>query len=480
MKNKDYSVNLVDFQLRTPTFKAFYFILEKLDVIHEMLTNNQSSKFKHSYLGVCPDENKTFFEIQKTLSSIINLLSLAKSQQKYPKSSSIPKLNNYNDDIMDQIQISMQQKNNNNLFQPPLYDMNQPKNPMQNIDYSNFSQNNIDQSHLSKSLFMPSNPYDSIQNSNLNQSQHINYKKKSLTKVVNRSNICKSEITAIAGLANKYFVIGSNNGELIYCLLSSNQPMNIIAVCTKKIHKDSVSYICAVNSNTIASLSKSGELIVLNLISNNFNYLFKSQVHSGTGNKVIKYNDNSVITCGNDGSIKLINYQIQNIKLITRTNGDISSIIKLDKIGNNILVSNNVLKRSLYFWNLDDYKILNTLPNCYTMFPDGLVEISSGYIAVANCISPFSIIIVDVFKYNVYKEVKVPQMQMNKCLYSIGNDFCCILDKMYFQISATSFTFEIKYPDKNIKRKGGFIVLDDGKYIGIPNFSNGIDVYRVN
>ena len=467
MKNKDYSVNLVDFQLQTPAFKAFYFILEKLDVIHEMLTNNQSSKFQHSYLGIYPDENKAFFEIQKTLSSIINLLSLAKPQQKYRKSSSLPKSNNYNNDIsMDEIQFSIQQKN-------------KPKNPMQNINYSNYPQNNIDQSPLSQSLFIPNNHYEPIQNSNLNQSQYINYKKKSLIKVVNCSNICQSEITAIAGLANKYFVIGSNNGELIYCLLSSNQSMNIIPICTEKMHKDSVSYICAVNSNTIASLSKSGELIFLNITSNNFNFLYKSQVHSGTGNKVIKYNDNSVITCGNDGSIKLINYQIRNIKLITKTNSDISSIIKLHKIGNNILVSNNVLKRYLYFWNLDDFKLLNTLPNYYTMFPDGLVEISSGYIAVANCIAPFSIIIVDVFKYNVYKEVKVPQMQMNKCLYSIGNDFCCVLDKMYFQISATSFTFEIKHPDKNIKRKGGFIVFDDGKYIGIPNWSNGIDVYRV-
>ena len=194
---------------------------------------------------------------------------------------------------------------------------------------------------------------------------------------------------------------------------------------------------------------------------------------------MIKYNDNSVITCGNDGCIKLINYQIQNIKMLPKNNSDIYSIIKLHKIGNNILVSNNVLKRNLCFWNLDDFKLLTALPNYYTMFPDGLVEISSGYIAVANCITPFSIIIVDVFKYKVYKEVKVPLMQMNKCLYSIGNDFCCILDKIYFQISATSFTIEIKYSDKNIKRKGGFIVFNDGKYIGIPNFSNGIDVYRV-
>ena len=487
MKRQDYSGILLDLQSRTPVFKAFYFILEKLDFIHEILTNNQGSKFKHSYLAVHPDENKAFLEIQKTLSSIIHILSSAKSQQTFPQQTSLQKTNTYNkeDITMDQNQISVQPNKNNNLFQFSMqenYDVNKFKNQKQftqNNDLSMFSQNNIEQSYLSQSMLVTANPYEPIQNSILNQSQQVNHRNKTIIKVLARGNICQSGITAITGLPNNHFVVGSNNGCLIYCLFSCNQQMNIITLCSQQIHRDSVSYICALNSNTIVSLSRSGKLSVLTIISNTFKLVFKSQVHNGIGNKVIKYNENAVITCGNDGSIKVINFQIQNTTEIVKLGGDISSIIKLQKIRNNILVLSRADKRCLYFWNLDNSKLENCILNIYTTFPDGLVEISPGRIAVANCVSPYSIIIFDVFKYITYKEIKVPQVQMNKSLYTMGNDFCCIVDNMYFQISTSSFKLEIRHSDKNIKQKGGFIVFDDGKHIGIPNPLNGIDIYKI-
>ena len=63
----------MDKNKKTPTFKAFHFILKKLEHIDEMISGDISSKVKHAYLEVECDECKVFFEIQKQFAKIISL-----------------------------------------------------------------------------------------------------------------------------------------------------------------------------------------------------------------------------------------------------------------------------------------------------------------------------------------------------------------------------------------------------------------------
>lgn len=494
-RNLQKEVNNNETQTFSPYFKAFCFILYKLDTIHEIITSSNQNSCYHLHLIQNPNEEVIFKNIQTVLNDLISIL-----QTKF-KSKSLPSNNisqNENESPSNLFQLLNIIETGNSYFDENEFHLNVTKNKNKKRSISQHKNNLDNEIEIINSQLPMTERNRSSQNElNIKEAPDIESfdnkaiihklsnktENQDLVKVVTHNNICEKEITAMIELLHNGIVIGTKDG--IVCALnmkySSNSEYKIIY--EKQVHSDRISFICKFKDKQIITSSYDGHISILSISSNGINIEYFVKAHQEYIRKVIKFNNDYIISCGSDFIIRFSNPSNPNNKnsnFILKEQSDVYCIIKLEQTEGNILVS-SCQDASIGFWNLQTQKKVYAIHNVYTFSPNGMIELPNGMFAVAHYDVPYSIKIVDPLTYVITREIQggnLIKVNASLCLRN-NKSLCCVSDNVYCQIALKDFSLECQNEYTGAKGNLGVVVTEREKYILIPNNSKGINIYSL-
>ena len=85
--------------------------------------------------------------------------------------------------------------------------------------------------------------------------------------------------------------------------------------------------------------------------------------------------------------------------------GSVYTIVQLTK--KDVLVSSCWGPKSIDFWDLNTYKKLHSIQDYYSYYPQHLIELQNGHIAVSEYSSPCPIVIIEPDNYSIVKKIQV-------------------------------------------------------------------------
>ena len=164
-----------------------------------------------------------------------------------------------------------------------------------------------------------------------------------------------------------------------------------------------------------------------------------------------------------------------------KEDSEITSIFKLNKSRQDIVITSCLDSFSLGFWNYFTKTKEASISKVHSFYPNGIIELPGERIIVANYSEPISLCLIDIRRQQIVDRIEDKKyIKATTSLYLQGNNIYCISNKSFCQISLSPFKIENKLIDPEIKPRAGLIMVENGKYILIPNTKNGINVYTFN
>ena len=196
---------------------------------------------------------------------------------------------------------------------------------------------------------------------------------------------------------------------------------------------------------------------------------------------VISLNNSTCLSCGSDGYVCKIDLLSSKMEHICKEDSEITSIIKLNKSRQDILITSCLESFSLGFWNYTTKRKETSISNVHSFYPNGIIELPEERIIVANYSEPILLCLIDIRRKQIVQRIEDKKyIKATTSLYLQDNNIYCISNKSFCQISLSSFKIENKLIDSEIKPRAGLITVENGKYILIPNSKSGINVYSFN
>ena len=174
-----------------------------------------------------------------------------------------------------------------------------------------------------------------------------------------------------------------------------------------KEHNGAICCICPLNSGILASCSEDRSIKLFNIEGNKYTILQTLNHHTDTVYKIIKFDNNNLISCSKDSSIifyvKNKNYEFKKSYSIS-TDGSCSSVIKTKE--NEICFSEKNCDK-ITFYDIREKKLKATISNIskrnYT--DEWLIILNKNILAVPG---ENQITIINIDKYKQVKIIKVP------------------------------------------------------------------------
>ena len=174
-----------------------------------------------------------------------------------------------------------------------------------------------------------------------------------------------------------------------------------------KEHNGAICCICQLDSGILASCSEDKFIKLFNIEGNKYKILQTLNYHTDTVYKIIKFDDNNLISCSKDSSIifyvKNKNYEFKKSYSIS-TDGSCSSVIKTKE--NEICFSEKNCDK-ITFYDIREKKLKTTISNIskrnYT--DEWLIILNKNILAVPG---DNQITIINIDKYKQVKIIKVP------------------------------------------------------------------------
>jgi hypothetical protein len=464
MNNKKQPNQLPSLTNETNVHKVFVFILKKLDLIYSSLSNEQTLKQKNNYIFYS-NEQTLFIEIQKLLDKLIKI---SKKQKKEPKQQSFPKLDN-KDDLM-KSDLAKSHFNENSIKPFDSNDFNIDN----NIQYHH---------HLNQSVYGSGNQnHDYFPNEQRPLIPSEQQQSCALNKQSTKMLLANKEITALLELRNKMILLGSKDGFLTALKVEIvNNKSSFKKIATQPISKEPISHMCIIDSIKIAASSLDGKVYICYITESNITVQAKVQAHKGFARMVILLNNYTCLSCGSDGYVYKIDLLSSKLEPICKEDSEITSIFKLNKSRQDIVITSCLDSFSLGFWNYIRKTKEASIPKVHSFYPNGIIELPEEKIIVANYSEPISLCLIDIRRKQIVCRIEDKKyIKATTSLYLQGNNIYCISNKSFCQISLSSFKIENKLIDPEIKPRAGLIMVENGKYILIPNSKNGINVYTFN
>ena len=290
------------------------------------------------------------------------------------------------------------------------------------------------------------------------------------------------EITALLELRNKMILLGSKDGFLTLIKIEIiNNKSSFRKIVTQPISKEPISHMCILDSLKIAASSLDGRVYMCCITESNISVRATVQAHKGFARMVISLNNSTCLSCGSDGYVCKIDLLSSKMEHICKEDSEITSIIKLNKSRQDILITSCLESFSLGFWNYTTKRKEESISNVHSFYPNGIIELPEERIIVANYSEPISLFLIDIRKKQIVQRIEDKKyIKATTSLYLQDNNIYCISNKSFCQISLSSFKIENKLIDSEIKPRAGLITVENGKYILIPNSKSGINVYSFN
>lgn len=310
------------------------------------------------------------------------------------------------------------------------------------------------------------------------------------------TSIHSDTITCITLLSDQRIVTGSGKFNSCICITSIDLAKKTWDnnIKYKNAHKYEISSLCEIKQNELISSS----FIDMTLWKISFNKIQKKIIihsHSHLINKILLLKDKSVfLSCSNGGTIKIWKNEfppIQHEHFQIREKVHIKSMIELqhDKTNNLLVASvwNGSNTGGLFFYDKTNYSKVTVFLCCYTTFPNGMIEISNGYIALSQ---KYKIIIVSPFKIEIVKEFHDKTLFMFHSSLSVLNSdsFIYAYDGIIVEITSANDKCEIIKTEKiyweEFGGSCGLITLKDNyqgrKYIVSDNNYCGFGILCCN
>ena len=462
MNNKKQPNQLSSLTNETNVHKVFVFILKKLDLIYSSISNEQTLKQKKNYIFFS-NEQTLFIEIQKLLDKLIKI---SKKQKKEQKQQSFPKLDNKDD-----------------LMKSDFARSHLIENSIKPHDSNYFNIDNNIHHHLNQSIFGTGNQnYDCFPNEQRPLIPSEQQQSCALNKQSTKMLLANKEITALLELRNKMILLGSKDGFLTALKVEIvNNKSSFKKIATQPISKEPISHMCIIDSLKIAASSLDGKVYICYITESNISVQANVQAHKGFARMVISLNNYTCLSCGSDGYVYKIDLLSSKIDPLFKEDSEITSIFKLNKSRQDIVITSCLDSFSLGFWNYFTKTKEASISKVHSFYPNGIIELPGERIIVANYSEPISLCLIDIRRQQIVDRIEDKKyIKATTSLYLQGNNIYCISNKSFCQISLSSFKIENKLIDPEIKPRAGLIMVENGKYILIPNTKNGINVYTFN
>ena len=418
MNNKELSNQLPSLTNETNVHKVFVFILKKLDLIYSSLSNDQTLKQKNSYIFY-NNEQTLFIEIQKLLDKLIKI---SKKQKKEQKQQSFPKLEDKND-----------------LMKGDLAQSHLIENSIKPFDSNNLNiDNNIQYNPLNQSVYGTGiHNYNYFPNEQRPLIPSEQQQSCALNKQSTKMFLANKDITALLEFRNKMILLGSKDGFLTLIKIEIiNNKSSFRKIVTQPISKEPISHMCILDSLKIAASSLDGRVYMCCITESNISVRATVQAHKGFARMVISLNNSTCLSCGSDGYVFKIDLLSSKMEHICKEDSEITSIIKLNKSRQDILITSCLESFSLGFWNYTTKRKETSISNVHSFYPNGIIELPEERIIVANYSEPILLCLIDIRRKQIVQRIEDKKyIKATTSLYLQDNNIYCISNKSFCQIS---------------------------------------------
>jgi WD40 repeat protein len=314
-----------------------------------------------------------------------------------------------------------------------------------------------------------------IHNINQHKIQNLNY-------ILEISNLHPQSIASLIELTDKRIATGSCESISIcsinYLTKEWNQDIFI-----PKAHYRWVYSLCELNNNRLVSCSTDNTIKIWNYSQTELLLLATLQKHSWDIVKVIPLTENRIASCSWDTTVKVWEGIEPYQELVTlKHNEQVCSIIQSKKT--KILVT-SCSSPSITFWDLVLYKKKHTINKICAIAPNHMIELPNGNIAVSSSFSQteeYSVTIIEMNNYTIVKNIQVKDFIINGSSLCVidKNSFVYLYEGRFVQFSSIDYSILHK-SDKEERLNAfscGLITIDEGKYIVTGNNSKGITLIQ--
>ena len=327
---------------------------------------------------------------------------------------------------------------------------------------------------LSTLLKQTSNDTRDIKHSLLNTSIET------FNKAIHINNIhSESYIWSPIILKDKRIATGSDDGSISICSINFKTMEWSQDIIKKNAHKGVVISLCELNNNQIISCSWDKTIKIWKITATHLilNHMFTN--HTSDVCCVITLPKNRFASCSEDKTVRIWS-STEPYKELKIINND-SKVFALLYIQSKEMIVSSTQLEKLIFWNVNTYKHEHTIKGYSVMRKNNMVELPNKYLAVSSNSVGYPIVIIDLNSYNVIKVIVEESISYFSSLCLLNDSsFIFIHDDVLIQISIKDFSIKCKTKLKlGLKGDGGIILTHYQNYIITDNKSNGLEVVRI-
>ena len=286
------------------------------------------------------------------------------------------------------------------------------------------------------------------------------------------NNIHSSSAYSPIELSDKRIASGSSDGSISICSINLNNKEWKQDIKKEQAHNQNTIYsLCEISGKRLISIS-SDMLKIWNISENELT--LSKRLDEG-GFQVISLSRQR-FAYSSERNVKIRNENTFDEIASLSHQGSVYTIVQLTK--KEVLVSSCWSPNSIDFWDLNTYKKLHSVQGYYSYFPNHLIELQNGHIAVSEYCGSNPIVIINPDNYSIITKIQVEGYITNYssiCPWK-KDSFIYVYGGKFLQISISNYSVVYK-SDKECQLNGrcGMISIRNN-YLVVQNDSNGFSI----
>ena len=304
----------------------------------------------------------------------------------------------------------------------------------------------------------------------------------SIETIITSTNLHIQKLTCILELQSQTIATGSSDGSLLISKIDFVKKEWIKLFHVPKAHSDSIISLCEIQANIIVSASFDCSVKLWHLAENNLNLIKILTKFNEYCRKVISLTNNRFAVSCEDGLIQMWNSsQPYSLTNKIKENCGVNSILQLSS--NENLITSCPGNCTISFWNITLNRKVYLMKKVCAFYPNGMIELSNGNVAISHYDSPYPIKIVDPMRYAVVKEI-INENYFPSCSSMCVWDefsFIYVCNERFCQISTNDYEIIFKMRKVNgLDGINGVITIKNGQYLAVINKNKGVNIIEPN
>ena len=304
----------------------------------------------------------------------------------------------------------------------------------------------------------------------------------SIETIITSTNLHIQKLTCILELQSQTIATGSSDGSLLISKIDFIKKEWIKLIHEPKAHSDSIISLCEIQANTIVSASFDCSVKLWHFAENNLNLIKILTTFNEYCRKVISLTNNRFAVSCEDGLIQIWNSsQPYSLTNKIKENCGVNSMLQLSS--NENLITSCPGNCTISFWNITLNTKVYLMKKVCAFYPNGMIELSNGNVAISHYDAPYPIKIVDPMRYAVVKEI-INENYFPSCSSMCVWDefsFIYVCNERFYQISTNDYEIIFKMRKINgLDGINGVITIKNGKYLAVINKNKGVTIIEPN